>query len=210
MTYEIARDKALKELEGLQPYVVAAKTGLDFDGKVFSFPFFNQSYYLAYPALELRVTGSAALAPLWLQVIVLHYLLQADGTPVADEWITYRQLPGAGIFAAKFQVRAVVPLSQVFGRDLESFKQAGGALGGMPMNRFGDAAFRFLALPHLPMACILYLGDEEVAASANILFDAAAPRYLPTEDLSVLGMSLSGYLQGWRKKYGPVTHLEVL
>ena len=64
------------------------------------------------------------------------------------------------------------------------------------MSRSGDAAFRFLALPKIPMGCILYLGDEEVPASINMLFDAAAPHYLPTEDLSYLGIYLSQALRG--------------
>jgi hypothetical protein len=40
------------------------------------------------------------------------------------------------------------------------------------------------------MACIYYQGEEGIPSSVNILFDAAAPEYLPTEDLSLLGVYL--------------------
>ena len=44
------------------------------------------------------------------------------------------------------------------------------------------------------MAVVIYEGDEEFSASANVLFDAAASNYLPTEDLAVLGGVLASRL----------------
>jgi len=94
---------------------------------------------------------------------------------------------------------AIGPLTKGFGNDLEGFKRAGTILGGEPITRTGDAGFRFLALPRIPMACILYLGDEEVQSSVNVLFDASAPAYLPTEDLSIVGTYLNS-MQKYRAK----------
>jgi hypothetical protein len=91
---------------------------------------------------------------------------------------------------------AIRPLLDSFGNDADGFRQAALAIGGKPMTRTGDAAFRFLALPKIPMGCILYLGDDEVSPSINVLFDAVAPHYLPTEDLSYLGLSLFIELRG--------------
>jgi len=113
-------------------------------------------------------------------------------------WVTYRYLPGARLFDQRFTNMAVQPLLDYFGNDADGFRQAGLSIGGRPMTRTGDAAFRFLALPKIPIECILYLGDEEVSPSINILFDAAAPHYLPTEDLSYLGLYLSTTLRGFK------------
>jgi hypothetical protein len=66
------------------------------------------------------------------------------------------------------------------------------------MDRTGDAAFRLLALPKIPVGCILYLGDSEVSPSINILFDEAAPHYLPTEDLTILGSLLNSALKSYK------------
>ena len=68
------------------------------------------------------------------------------------------------------------------------------------MSRTGDAAFRFLALPQLPMACIFYRGEDELPPSFNILYDGAACFYLPTEDLQLLGIYLSQALIKAAKK----------
>ena len=67
------------------------------------------------------------------------------------------------------------------------------ALGGESLT-YGDAAFLFPMFPRLRLAVVLYLADEEFSASANVLFDAAAGHYLPTEDLAVLGGMLAGQL----------------
>jgi hypothetical protein len=87
---------------------------------------------------------------------------------------------------------------QMFGNDAEGFKRAALAIGGKPMDRTGDAAFRLLALPKIPIGCILYLGDSEVSPSINILFDEAAPHYLPTEDLTILGSLLNSALKSYK------------
>jgi hypothetical protein len=60
--------------------------------------------------------------------------------------------------------------------------------------RFGDASFSFRPLPRLALACVLWLGDDEVPGSAKVLFDAAAGHYLPTEDLAGDGGMLAGRL----------------
>ncbi|MBM4467033.1 MAG: DUF3786 domain-containing protein, partial [Chloroflexi bacterium] len=77
--------------------------------------------------------------------------------------------------------------------DLDGFVAAAEALGGERLT-YGDASFLFPMFPRLRLAVVLYLADEEFPASANVLFDAAAGHYLPTEDLAVLGGMLTGRL----------------
>jgi len=199
MGLEIALEKALDDFGKLAPYVAASKSGTDFDNGKFRVKFFNRTFLISHPDGEVEEPGNNEAYPGWLRITLMHYLTQADGTPVTDQWITYRQLPGAGLFEQRFMNMAIIPLTKAFGDDIEGFKRGGLALGGEPITRTGDAAFRFLALPKIPMACILYLGDEEVQSSVNVLFDAAAFAYLPTEDLSLLGTYLNT-MQGYRTR----------
>lgn len=194
MTFEAAYQKALRDVAALSPYVAAAKSGAEFDGEKFRLPFFDRTFFISHPQVEVREPEVDAPPPRHIELLLLHYLVCADGAGVADSWIAYRHLPGANLFEARFNERAIKPLAATFGRDLEAFKEAGLALKGMPMSRTGDAAFRFLAFPRLPLATILYLGDEDMPSSVNFLFDEAAPHYLPTEDLSVVGGYLTGAL----------------
>ena len=195
MGYDPALQKALEDMRGITPYAVASKAGVDYDGKRFRIPFFNRVFLVYYPETRVVDEATSETADQWLAIIVLHYLIQADGTPVADEWIAYRQLPGASFFERRFLQMAVQPLLRAFDNDVEAFKRAGAAIGGIPITRTGDAAFKFIALPRLPMACIFYQGEEGIPSSVNILFDDAAENYLPTEDLSVVGVYLVGAMK---------------
>ncbi|MGB3129953.1 MAG: DUF3786 domain-containing protein [Dehalococcoidia bacterium] len=195
MANDAALAKAIDEMKGVTPYAVASKSGTDYDGSRFRIPFFNRVFLVYYPEIMVVEEGSSATVPQFLEIILLHYLLQARGVTVADEWIAYRQLPGSALFGARFQQMAVNPFLRTFGDDVEAFSKAGEALGGIPMTRTGDAAFKFIARPRIPIACIFYQGEEGIPSAVNILFDAAVEHYLPTEDLSLLGVYLVGALR---------------
>ncbi|MBT4513306.1 MAG: DUF3786 domain-containing protein [Chloroflexi bacterium] len=191
MSFEDAVDKALEDFGKLSPFVAASKSGTDFKNGKFVVKFFNRTFLISHPDGEVEEVGGEEGYPKWLRVLLMHYLSQADGTAVADKWIAYRQLPGGNFFEQRFLNMSINPLTKAFGDDIEGFKRGCLALGGEPITRTGDAGFRFRALPKIPMACILYLGDEEVQPAVNVLLDAASFAYLPTEDLSLLGAHLN-------------------
>jgi len=196
MALDIAYQKAREEMARLSPPVAASMSGASFDGERFTIPLFHRSFTIHFPGMKVAEVGSDTPPPQWLEILLMHYLVNADGTPISGMWITYRHLPGAHLFEQRFTNMAIRPLVESFGNDAEGFRQAAQASGGRPMTRSGDAAFRFMALPKIPMGCILYLGDDEVPPSISILFDAVAPHYLPTEDLSYLGLYLCAALRG--------------
>jgi hypothetical protein len=190
MSLDDAYENALRDMARLRPNVAAATSGCSFDEGLFTVPFFHRSFSVHFPEIKVSEVGSDTPRPRWLDILLMHYLVNANGTPISGTWIAYRNLPGAHLFEQRFNNMAIRPLLDSFGNDADGFRQAALAIGGKPMTRTGDAAFRFLALPKIPVGCILYLGDDEVSPSINILFDAVAPNYLPTEDLSYLGLSL--------------------
>lgn len=198
MGLEAAYEKARKDLEELRPHIAAPKGGVRYEEGRFIIPFFNRTFFLHHPEMKVEEKGSDEPPPQWLEILLMHYLINADGTPASGMWIIYRHLPGAYLFEQRFTNSAINPLLEGMGNDMERFTQAAQARGGTSMSRTGDAAFRFMALPKIPMGCILYLGDEEVPSAVNILFDAVAPQYLPTEDLSILGIYLSRSLLSYR------------
>jgi hypothetical protein len=122
-------------------------------------------------------------------VLLLHYLLTASGAPPAGAWKAYRELPGGLFYAASFAARAEAPLTRVFGADaagLDAFARSARAAGGEALD-LADAAFTFAALRRVPVAALVWRGDDEEPGEARVLFDAGAGEYLPPEDLAGLG-----------------------
>ena len=200
MPLDDAYEKALEDLRSLSPFSAASRSGTEYDGSKFHVPFFNRSFLIYYPGGGVEEVGVEKPPSKWLQILLMHYLINAKGIPIADEWVAYRNLPGAHLFEGRFWQLALATLVRVFGNDIGSFREASLSLGGVPMTRTGDAAFRFRAFPRIPVACILHLGDEELPSSINILFDAVAYTYLATEDLSAVGIYLSDALRRYKSE----------
>ena len=59
---------------------------------------------------------------------------------------------------------------------------------------FRSAASQVLALPKLPLAAVLWDGDEEFPPSSQILFDDVATTHLTTATLWVLGCEFADRL----------------
>jgi len=202
MSLNAAYRKAKEDFEGISPYVAASMSGVSFEAGKFTIPLFNRSFVIHHPVVKVEGVSSDTSPPQWLEILLMHYLLTADGTPVSDMWINYRHLPGAQLFERRFDKMAITRLTRSFGNDAERFRQACLSIGGTAMSRTGDAAFKFLALPKIPMGCILYLGDEEVSPSVAVVFDSAASHYLPTEDLSLIGTYMTTALIGYKHPAG--------
>jgi hypothetical protein len=197
-TYGPALEKAQEALPAVDPVRQASHAGVEFEprdghGGRFVVPFFGTTYAVSWPAGEVRRVNDGTEADVASRILLLHYLLTADGTAVADRWIAFRNLPGGLGYDAAFQGRANLRLARTFGAERAAFEAAARALKGEPLT-FGDTSFLFRMLPRLWLAVVLYLADDEFPANANVLFDASASHYLPTEDLAVLGGLLAGRL----------------
>jgi hypothetical protein len=126
--------------------------------------------------------------------MLLYYLREADGTPIADRWIGYRELPGGNFYSQAFQGYSGDRLARVYGEQPEAFIKAAQKLEGIPLTALPGVAYAFLPLPRIRLASILYPGDEEFPARASVLFDAAASHYMTTDGLALLGAGLVGRL----------------
>lgn len=135
--------------------------------------------------------GRYADAPLWLKILVLHYLNGAGGAALTGDMITFRDLPGGGNYLPNFEKRVTRRLAREFGRDPERFVSAALALGG-EIAEFGDAGVKVWALPRVPLVFVLWKEDSEFPAEARVLFDSSVASYLYTEDVIVLCQEVAG------------------
>jgi hypothetical protein len=184
--FQIAYDRARADWAAADPARCAALGGCTLTAEGVAVPYFGRAHLLAHPSGEAIVQATGKPAHMTIAIVLMHYLLTADGTPPADRWLAFRELPDGMFYAQAFAGHAEGEIAQRFGADLAGFRQAAAGLGGQPLD-LADASFRFQAFPRLAVAVLLWAGDDEFPAQARVLFDAQAGHYLPTEDLAGTG-----------------------
>jgi hypothetical protein len=181
-----AKEKALRELDALDPSWIASRSGATFSyvDKAFVVPFFGEDHMVSYPGGGVARADGGPVGGM-AEMIILHYLVGADGTAVAEHWVSYRDLPGARYHEPAFIAEVEGPLSRGLAGHLDSLRPWA-KRNARPLELPGDMAIAWDVLPRVPLLIIFNEADEEFGASARVLFDISAPGYLPTEDLSVL------------------------
>lgn len=179
----------LDELSNLDPAVTAENAMVKYDkeegtyhvmvlGEKFTLDPVKRLLYYPYK-MSGHVMGSMA-------VLILHYLVNARPGQFRNRLISYRELPNGMVFYGAFRNIAIEPIANTFGDDLEKFEKYSIALSGRKVAH-GEVGYEFLFFPRVAVTYVMWSGDEEIPASANILFDASASEQLHTEDLAEIG-----------------------
>ena len=189
--YRQAFDLACQQMRARDPRERAEKSGAHFEagptgkeGRI-SLSLFNARYVIDFPDLRIS-SGEKKAVSLVTKIILLHFLIKADGRPLSGQLVPYKEIPGGMVYAGVFARRAVEPLIPVFGQSPGRLLEAGFRLGGRKAE-YGDVSLELMALPRIPMTYILWEGDEEFPATAQLLFDRAVEGYLSLEDIVVVG-----------------------
>jgi len=187
--FQAAIAKGAEDLLKMDPEQVALNAKVDYDPETDSYtvPVLRKEFRLEraagrihHPSLaDEHILGS-------MTVLLLHYLIGSKQRMLRNKLISYRELPNGMVFYNAFRNLAIDPIAKVFGENIEAFEKRGPELGGHRVN-YGEMAFEFFIFPRIPVTYILWTGDEEIPASANILFDLSALEHLHTEDLAEVG-----------------------
>ena len=194
--YQQSFDLACASIKGMNIEERAKKAGADFqkgrDGEKITIHFFSEPYDIQFPQIEFY-SPSKKVVSLVTRILLLHYLIRADGNPLSGKWVAYKDIPGGLLYAGVFARRVTEPLQRKFGKSARLFKETGIRSGGEPVE-VGDASFILKAFPYVPLQYVLWEGDEEFPPSAQLLFDASVDHYLTLEDIVVLGQVTTGRL----------------
>ena len=162
------------------------------DGEKIIIQFFSESYHIHFPQIEFSSPLKKTVS-LVTRILLLHYLIRADGNPITGKWVGYKDIPGGLLYAGVFKRRVTEPLLRKFGKSAKWFKEIGKSLGGESAG-IGDVSFILQILPYIPFQYVLWEGDEEFPPTVQLLFDASVDHYLSLEDIVVLGQMATGRL----------------
>lgn len=188
-------DELRGRLGSIPPALLGERTGASYlelgPGRgEFHLALLGISVVLTYPDFRATLAATDTILPAFKHALLLYYFLQSDGIPAVETWISFSDLPDGRIYAPAFQGYTGDLLAKTFLLDLDAFCSACQKADGIPVT-FGDAAYRFHALPRMDLLIVYHLGDDDFLSTCNLLFDANAGHYLPAEACAILGSLLT-------------------
>jgi len=206
--YKQALELAKKELSQRDPDLIVDLAGAvmntDPQGKkIIAMNFLNKEIIITWPDLGLSFKDSEEELPIQSQVLLLHYLDGLrTGSQLKGEWIAFQDIPDGRFYLDAFLKRAKDPLVKTFGHNPELMvEMATKALGAEPYE-YGDFSVVVKAFPLVPVALIIWKGDEEFSPEGNILFDKSISDILSAEDIAWLAGMIVYPLIGMAHKKG--------
>jgi hypothetical protein len=186
--------EAQEKLRASDRAVVAERSGatLDRDDNL-RVEFLRREYVIDHAEWTVKRADDGAVPPSILQCLILTYLYMSDGTSPLDRWVGFRELPNGLFYAQAFQGYTGAALVRDLNGDVAAFNQASEKLQGMALP-IGDAGYSFQVLPRLKLAVVMWAGDDEFPAQAQVLFQETAPHYLITDGLAIVGSLLIGQI----------------
>lgn len=187
MNLDVTYNYAVEKLKVKDPQEIARDAGVlyDQDNRKFSVDYLGDKCAVSYPDGAVEFGDKKEEVPMTTKILMLHYLAYANGAPLQDKWISFKELPDGGIYIDPFTNRAIRPMISIFSGRQEDFVSLAQSVGGRK-EKLGDTSVTVCPFPRVPITYVLYSADDEFPASGNILFDGSASCYLPTEDYAIL------------------------
>ena len=205
LPYMIAEDKAafstafeyiVGDFAAEDPVKMSENSGAVFDPKqsIIRIKSLGQVLDVKYPEGDIVFKGSKYM-PAWnWRWLILHYLARADNAPLENKLISYRELESGNVNYAAFLRKSIEPLVKNFAQEpVEQVKAACLKLDAS-FEEGADVCAKIPLFPRFPLTIKIWLGDNEIRGSANVLFDMCANHYLDTEAINEAGIMVSNFL----------------
>ena len=205
--YKEAVELGKKELKDKDPKQIAGLSGADIregaTGHIdLNLKYLNKNVNISWPELVFSFEESAEELPIQQQIILLHYLNGSKGLKAAGNWIAYQEIPDGRFYLDAFLRRAKNPMVKAFGDQPDLMvKLAMSVYGARPFDQ-GDVSAVIQALPMVPVALIIWKGDEEFSPEGNILFDRTISDIFSAEDVAWLAGMIIYPLMGMLSQKG--------
>ena len=183
-------DLYFQQLAKQDPQPVCDQAGCEYDNTKSCYKLIMWgNEYAVYPKESRidRVGKNTLDADNYNYLFIIQYLLNAKELDIKNEWISEKDIPGGPTF---FRGPHEIPTNLIadrFGNDLEGFKNCCRQLGGDPID-MGDAGYRFLITPRIPVTVMYWIGDEDFSAEAKILYDKTVFEHLTLDIIFVLAV----------------------
>ena len=183
---KIPYDFILNRFAQCNPHEISPKVKIPYicDENNFILKFMGDEIKINYPNGTTSYMNGALIPSYVLKTIFLRYLVNGTGKKPTGTFITYKEIQDGQIYYPNFYKRTIRCLAQIYQKTPEIFNEKYSV--PVIVHEHGDFSFSFEFLPNVMFMFILYEGDDEFPAEANILMDSNIEDYFNAEDLAVV------------------------
>ena len=164
------------------------------EGK-FALTLLGRPVTVSWPDMVSRFSDDGAETASNTRILLARLLLEGALTPAGGQLLAYTDMPWGNVYAQQFRGRCILRMAGTYGSNLPGFDTAAAAVAGVPAES-GDRSFDLPFLPGLTVRLILWEGDEEFPAQAQILFSDNFSAAFGAEDIAVVGDVLLNAMKG--------------
>ena len=196
-----------EELAGLDPQSVCRRSGAVVERNGYRLRVFDGDYFIQPSQRRISMSRVGAdpgrVGPGvsdTLEMVIVHYLINARDIPPADEWVGLQELGTGGQFFVSHvpDYGRILPL---FSASPEAVTRSARAMGGRLLDT-GDVSVAFQMLPRVPVGFVYWAASEEFPANVSVLFDRTVEQHLPLDVLSAAIQAAIGRLAAATREEG--------
>lgn len=199
---DIVNNKTGKPIEQYQaqfaasdPKILSEKSGIMFDGEKFVLSLMNREVYISYPSMEVTFADNGAEAADYTRILLSRLVMEGCVVPAKGEMLAYTDMPWGNVYAVQFRGRCIMRLAGTYGHNIQGFRDGCEKLGFIKASA-GDVSYDVPLLEGLTVRLIMWEGDDEFPAAAQILFSDNFPAAFTAEDMAVVGDVILNALKG--------------
>ncbi|ETR73949.1 MAG: hypothetical protein OMM_00567 [Candidatus Magnetoglobus multicellularis str. Araruama] len=135
------------------------------------------------------INGNGYKPHAYFYLFIIYYLLYAKHIKIIDKWISEKDMPGGTTFFRgphEIPTRLITDMCQ---NDIQLFKKACEDLNGTALKE-ADAAYRFSITPHIPVAVLYWIGDDDFPPEGKILYDKSITSHLTLDMVFSLAIEI--------------------
>lgn len=203
-------EPGLKYLEQLKAEVVrldlaaaAARTGGTFSGGRLTIKVLGKDFRIDAQG---RLSADIHINP-WVAVPLLNYLLHGEGLPVANRWVSLRELKDGRERYPLFHRQCEEPLKRVADVYTALFDDLVQLFSGRQVAKEfeSDISVVLQPLPKVPILICYWRPEEGMESNLLVFFDETADRNLDTDSVFTLGVGLAHMIKKLALRHGFAT-----
>lgn len=192
--FKQAKELSKKELLQFDPEIIARYSGVELkkeenETSALCLKYLNRNIIISWPDMDISYETGDGEISIQQQALLLHYLNGAclsKCTEKSGEWVSYQDIPDGRFYMDAFIKRAKDPLIKTFGFMAKKMVEIATKAYNAESLDLGDYSVKVNALPTVPVALLIWEGDEEFPPDGNLLFDKTISDILSAEDIATL------------------------